>query len=329
MFLYNPTAGRIPVRSFVTGAARALRRTGWRVEARAPRDAEHATALARRAAREGFNVVFAVGGDGTIRRIAAGLVGTRTALGILPAGTMNVLGRELGLPAFAWYRPWAIGQNLRRLTSGSVHKVDSGRCGDDHFLLWLGIGLDALTIRQLEPRPRLEKFVTIPHYAAQAVWNATQWHGQDMTLNADGQEIRGQFVLAVVANIRRYMGGLVTISPDARLDDGEMDLWLFSGEGVVDTARHAAALSTRRHVQSLGVQRVRFRQLRIESSSPMNVQMDGDPAPSLEQAELQVLPASLRLLVPARSPAFASQLLKGKGVPLVEAAGASQQRLPS
>jgi YegS/Rv2252/BmrU family lipid kinase len=321
MFLYNPTAGRIPVRYFVGVAARMLRRTGWRVEARASRSADHATQLARRAAADGFHVVFAIGGDGTVRRVASGLAGTRTALGILPAGTMNVFGRELGLRYFTWYRLWALSQNVRKLAAGSVYNMDVGRCGNDHFLLWLGAGLDALTIRQLEPRPRLDKFVTIPHYVAQAVWNATQWHGQEMAFIADGQEIQGQFILAVVSNIRRYMGGLVILSREARLDDGEMDLWLFSGEDFADTARHAAALSTQRHTQSLGVRRIPFHQLQIESPSPITIQMDGDPGPSLERAEIEVLPGSLRLLVPPRSPIFASQLREAGGVPLFEGSG--------
>lgn len=329
MFLYNPTAGRIPVRYFVTAAARMLSRTGWEVEARASRSGEHATELARRAAEDGFHVVFAVGGDGTIRRAASGLAGARTALGILPAGTMNVFGRELGLRHFTWYRLWALNQNVRKLAAATVHQVDLGYCGAEHFLLWLGIGLDALTIRQLEPRPRLDKFVTIPHYAAQAVWNATQWHGQEMAFNADGQEISGQFILAVISNIRRYMGGMVIISPEARLDDGEMDLWLFSGEHFVDTARHAAALSTQRHTQSLGVRRIPFRELEIEGRSPLTIQMDGDPAGGLHRANVGVLPGAIRLLVPPRSPIFATQLNEAGGVPLIQTVGTVAPRMAS
>jgi YegS/Rv2252/BmrU family lipid kinase len=318
MFLYNPTAGRIPVRYFVASSARMLRRMGWRVEARGSRSAEHATELARRAAADGVEVVFAIGGDGTIRRVASGLVGSRTALGILPAGTMNVFGRELGLRPFTWFRLWAMSRNVRKLASARVFRMDVGRCGDEHFLLWLGIGLDALTIRQIEPRPRLDKFVTIPHYAAQAVWNATQWRGQEISFLVDGREISGNFLLVVMSNIRKYVGGLVTLSPDARLDDGEMELWLFSGEGFVDTARHAAALTVQQHENSLGVERVPFRWLRLESKSAVPVAMDGDPEPTLTQAEVEVLPSALRLLVPARSPAFAGRLTESDGMPLLE-----------
>ena len=328
MFLYNPTAGRIPARYFVSIAARGLRRSGWRVEARATRSGEHASELARQAAEDGMDVVFGIGGDGTLRRVASGLVGSRTALGVLPAGTMNVFGRELGLPAFTWYRLWAMGRNVNQLAAARVYRMDVGRCGNEHFLLWLGLGLDALTIRQLEPRPRLDKFVTIPQYAAQAVWNATQWHGQEISFIADGRQFSGNYILVVVANIGKYMGGLVTLSPEAKLDDGEMDLWLFSGEDFVDTARHAAALSVRRHEQSVGVERVPFRWLRVESRGPVPAAMDGDPSPGLERAEVEVLPAALRLLVPARSPAFKGRLRKAEGMPLLEGSRTVAQPIP-
>jgi len=316
LLLYNPTAGRIPVRYFVRDAASVLRRLGWQTETRASESAAHATEIALQAAEEAYDVVFAIGGDGTIRRVAAGLAGSRTALGILPAGTMNVFAPELGLRSFSWHRPWALGVNVRKLALSHAYDVDMGRCAGDDFLLWAGIGLDAMTVKQLEPRPRLDKFVTIPHYAAQAVWNAAQWHGQEMRFRADGREIEGRFILAVVANIRKYMGGLVTISPEAKLDDGEMDLWLFSGADIVDTARHVVDMATQRHTQSLNVERVPFRSLSIESDSPLSIQVDGDPVMSRERAELQVLPRCLRLLVPAQSPAWLRQLRTAAGTPI-------------
>jgi diacylglycerol kinase family enzyme len=256
------------MRYFVASAVRALRGMGWEAEMSAPRSGVDGTEIARQAAEDGVDVVFAIGGDGTIRGVASGLAGSRTALGILPAGTMNVFAFELGLRPFTWHRLWAMTANARKLAAARAYDVDVGRCGKEEFLLWAGIGLDALTIQQLEPRPRLDKFFTIPHYAAQVVWNAAQWHGLDMRFRADGEYFSGRFLLAVVANIRKYMGGYVTISPNARLDDGEMDLWLFSGEHIGDTARHLVDMATQRHPTSVKVQRVPFRHLESNPTPP-------------------------------------------------------------
>jgi YegS/Rv2252/BmrU family lipid kinase len=248
-----------------------------------------------------LDAVFAVGGDGTVGQVAAGLAGSETALGVLPAGTMNVFGVEIGLQPFAWTRLWALEENIRTLVQAPIRRVDVGRCNDQHFLMWSGMGLDAVTISQIEPRLRVDKFFTVPIYAAQAVYNATTWKGQELHIWADGVEVRGQFLMAVVSNIHKYIGGLVTLSPDAYLDDGLMDLWLFPGSTMEETVRHALEVATQQHVTSKSIQRISFRQLRVESSSPIYLQMDGDPAPTTNRVEVDVLQRSLRLMVPEKS----------------------------
>ena len=258
-----------------------------------------------------MDVVFAVGGDGTVGQVASGLVGSQTALGILPGGTMNVFGVEIGIQPFAWNRLWALEENIRLLAHSPVHMVDIGRCNDRHFMMWSGMGLDAVTVGQIEPRLRVDKFFTVPIYAAQAVYNAATWKGQELHIWVDGQEIRGQYLMAVVSNIRKYIGGMVTISPDAFLDDGLMDLWLFPGSTMEETVRHALEVATMQHVSSKNIQRISFRQLRVESASPIYLQMDGDPAPTSNRLEVEVLHRSLPLLIPEKS-LFMLKELKNK-----------------
>jgi len=300
LVLYNPSAGRIPVSPFVHNAAKVLAHLGWEVTVEATQSGAQATERAQQAAGQ-LDAVFAVGGDGTVGQVASGLVGSETALGILPAGTMNVFGMEIGLQPFAWNRLWALDENIRLLAHSPIHMVDVGRCNDKHFLMWSGMGLDAVTIGQIEPRLRVDKFFTVPIYAAQAVINATTWKGQELQFWVDGQEISGQFLMAVVSNIHKYIGGLVTLSPDTYLDDGLMDLWLFPGSTMEETVRHALEVATQQHVSSKSIQRISFRQLRVESSSPLFLQMDGDPVPATNQLEIEVLPRALPLIIPERS----------------------------
>lgn len=310
LVLFNPAAGRIPVHPFVHNAAKVLTRLGWEVNVEPTLSGAQTTERARQAAGQ-LDVVFAVGGDGTVGQVASGLVGSQTALGILPAGTMNVFGVEIGLQPFAWNRLWALEDNIRLLAHAPTHLVDVGRCSDRHFMMWSGMGLDAVTVGQIEPRLRVDKFFTVPIYAAQAVYNAATWKGQELHIWADGQEVRGQFLMAVVSNIRKYIGGMVTISPDAFLDDGLMDLWLFPGSTMEETVRHALEVATMQHVTSKTIQRISFRQLRVESASPIFLQMDGDPAPTSNRLEVEVLHRSLRLMVPERS-LFMLKELKNK-----------------
>lgn len=298
LILYNPAAGRIPVAHFIGGAAKTLSKAGWKVDVMATRSGEHATLAARQAAAEGYDAVFAVGGDGTVGQIAAGLAGTQTALAILPAGTMNVLALEMGLRPFAWNRLWALEENAHLLANAPIHTIDVGRCNDRCFLMWAGMGLDAITVSKIEPRQRWDKFVTVPHYAAQTLYTAATWRGLKLRVFVDEREIDGSYILALVSNIRKYLGGMVTISPNAYLDDGEMDLWLFRGSNIGDTFRHVFEIMTESHLTSEYAQRISFRKLRVEADTPVYLQLDGDPAPASKQMEIEVLAHQLRLIAP-------------------------------
>jgi len=173
---------------------------------------------------------------------------------------------------------------------------------DNPFLLWASVGLDAYVINHIEPRKRWEKYFAVPQYAANAVWQAHSWEGMHLHIMADDEIIQGQYLLAVVTNIHLYAGGLANLSPEARLDDGEMDLWLFSGETLVEAIRHMLALWSGEHVKSDKVRRISFKNLNIVPDVPMHVQVDGEPLQKAAQVDIKVMPQALRVLVPRDTP---------------------------
>lgn len=298
LLIYNPAAGRFSVRPFVGGLIRVLNEAGWRVEVAETINVRHAAQLARQAASENFRAVFAIGGDGTVGQVAAGLIGSQTALGVLPAGTANVWAREIGLNAFSWNHLGALKENARLLANAPTCTVDLGLCNDQPFLMWAGIGLDALTVRKLEPRRRFEKYLAVPQYFATAVWSATIWHGMNLKVWADDKRVEGHYLLAVASNIRHYLGGMAEISPQAYLDDGEMDLWLLSGDNLADAFRHFFAMTAGRHLTSDQARRLAFRSARIESETPFSLQMDGEPMIGGQEVTITVAPRALRVLMP-------------------------------
>ncbi len=309
LLLYNPAAGRVPVKRFVPGILKPLHAAGWQVELAETLSGTHATTIARQAATEKFDAVFAIGGDGTVGHVANGLIDSDTAMGVLPAGTMNVWAMELGQRSFEWpFGTTALRDNARLLADAPVHCVDVGVCNDHAFLLWAGIGLDAMIIHALEPRPRVEKYVSVPQYFAATVWGATLWHGMDLRVWADDQRVDGHFLLAVATNIRRYVGGLAVLSPDAYLDDGEMDLWLFSGNSLADALRAYFEVLAGSHVTSDQARRLPFHSARVESDTPYSVHMDGEPMLGGKRVDLNIHKQALRVLIPPK----ALRLLKEK-----------------
>ena len=298
LLLYNPVAGRFPVKPFLKSVTKTLADSGWQTEVLATQSGAHATESARQAAVEKFDAVFASGGDGTIGQAAAGLVGTETALGILPSGTANVLALEFGLPVFSWTRWWALKENARILADAPVRAVDVGLCNGQPFLLWAGMGLDAMTIHAIEPRLRVEKFFAFPEYFVTTVRNASQWSGVRLRLWADDEEVEGNFMVAVANNIRRYMGGLAVLSPNAFMDDGEFDLWLLSGNHLGDALMRAYELWRGHHLTSDMARRIPFRHLRVAADSPFLVQADGEPLPETHEVNITIKSRALRMLIP-------------------------------
>ena len=298
VIIYNPTAGRFSTKPFIKSAVNELESSGWRVDTAETKSGEHTIELARQAAAEKKDAAFAVGGDGTIGNVVNGLVGSETALGVLPAGTANVWSIELGLRPFTWAHPWMLRKNASILANAPRYAVDVGLCNQVYFMMWAGIGLDALTIQSMEPRIRLDKFFAMPEYTAKAIWHAAQWSGLSLRLWAEDVEVEGHFILAVATNIRHYMGGLTNLSPNAYLDDGLLDLWLFSGSNLGDALRHAYDLWRGNHVNSEAAQRITFRNLRVEADAPYWLQTDAEARGLTQTAEISVRTHALKLLMP-------------------------------
>lgn len=303
LLIYNPAAGRIPVAYFIGDVIRTLNESGWRVEVAESVNGRHTTQLARMAAADNFRAVFAIGGDGTAGQAASGLIGAQTALAVIPGGTTNVWATDLGMKPFNWKHMRSLRQNARLLAEEEPVAIDVGMCNGQPFLLWAGIGLDALIVHKIGSRKRLEKYISVSEYAATTLWNvAAIWHGMNLRASVDDRRVDGHYLLAIATNIRRY--ALVEISPTALIDDGQMDLWLLAGSTLADALRHMFELLSGTHVASDIALRLPFRRARIESDTAFPIHMDGEPTLVTDTVSLEVLPRSLHVLIPRQARAM-------------------------
>jgi diacylglycerol kinase family enzyme len=130
----------------------------------------HATRLAQGAAADGFDVVVALGGDGTLNEAANGLAGTKCALGVLPGGSTNVFARTIGLTNDPIE---ATGQLLAALARpGAIRPIGLGSVNGRYFLFHVGVGFDAAVVEQVERRSGLKRWASHPLfvYAGFATW---------------------------------------------------------------------------------------------------------------------------------------------------------------
>ncbi len=205
---------------------------------------------------------------------------------MLPAGTTNVWAQELGLPIPGPLNPTALENCARNLAAGSIRAVDVGLCDDTPFLLWAGVGLDAYLVHRIEPRSRWQKHLGVPYYATSAIARAASWQGVYLTIEAGGQRIEGEFLLAILSNIRLYAGGLATLSPAACLDDGLMDLWLFHGHSFQDAVRRGFDLWSGKHLTSDHVKNLIVERMTLSATEPLYIQVDGEPIKANKSATL-------------------------------------------
>lgn len=303
LLIYNPMAGpRGELRRDLERVVAYLEERGWRVAIRATRKAGDATELARVAVAARCKAVLVAGGDGTVHEVVNGLVGTDTAMGVLPVGTGNVWAKEIGLPTLGLTQPDRLLAAARMLVEGEVRWVDVGRAGDRYFLNSAGVGIDASVTAQVEPRTRTAKQLggVVPYLVA-GLSIARDFQGVPSTIVVDGRTVRTTLLLVVVSNIQLY-GGVVKMTPEARLDDGLLDLRVFRGMGPAWVLRHVAGVFTHRHLRDPMVSHYQGRRITINTAEPYPVQLDGEPV-GMTPISIEVVPRSLRVLVPRAAPA--------------------------
>ncbi len=296
--IYNPSAGRFPARPLLDRAVRVLADAGWAVEVFETKAGQDLPELAAEAVAARCDAVFVAGGDGSVGRVSSMLAGTKTALGVLPLGTANVWAQEMGLPTLDWAHWFALEDAAARLAGGHIRLVDIGQGQGRTFLLWSGIGLDGQIVNSIEPRVRWEKAFGSLQYALLALWSARGWTGIDLRVRAGERRWEDRYLVAVASNIRAYAGGLMELSPEAKVDDGLLDFWLIGGRSVKDAVVRVGQVLLGAHSDAPEMIHFTAAQATFEADVPLLMQFDGEPAVMASPIEFQVRTRVLRVLVP-------------------------------
>ncbi len=299
--LHNPLSGRPNSAAKVEQGVEALARRGLSVRLERPTAMEPFRRAARAAIAAQADAVLVAGGDGSVGAIAAELAGSPVALGVLPVGTANVWAKELGLLPLAWDHSQAIEQDALSLLEGQTRLADMGRCNGHLFLLWAGAGLDAFIMERLNTQRWIARHLGLLYNTAAAFVMAYQWRGADMRVVVGEREVSGHYLLAAISNINWYGGGLLNFRHGARLDDGQMDVWLFEGGTYAEALAHAARLFRGQHEGHPGVTHLTGDRVDIYTSRPQAIQIDGEPLARADHMSVQVIPQILRVLLPSKS----------------------------
>jgi diacylglycerol kinase (ATP) len=256
----------------------------------------HAGEIARCAVDRGADLILVAGGDGTINEAVNGMVNSDVPLGILPAGTANVLANELGIGK-TMERAAAVLADLtkERVALGLISSETSGGQQDlrRHFLLMAGAGLDADIVYHLNQRMK-EAFGKVAYWIGG--FSKVGRRIPEFTVLADGREYRASF--ALLSRVRNY-GGDLEIAPTISLLDDEFEMVLFEGESGVGFLKYMLAVVAHQQQTMRGITILRTRQAVFSAAqgSKIHVQVDGEYA-GLAPARVEIVPNALTLLVP-------------------------------
>jgi diacylglycerol kinase family enzyme len=274
-------------------------RGSYRVHAVETESRDHATALCREAGREGYDVVVAFGGDGTVNEAANGLAGSDTPLSCLPGGRTNVYCRMLGIPIDVVD---ATEHLLRLIDDWRPRPVDLARVNERHFLFSAGVGLDASVVEQVDAHPRLKARMGEWYYTATVLRVLSRRY----MINPPRLEARlgEQLVSGVSAVVQNadpytYFGNRpVHLGDGATLESGTLSGVVLERAAPIDVPGVAwRAMSAHaplgRHRRVTAFADLEALEVRSLNERPLPLQVDGDYIGAAEAASFSVAPGGL------------------------------------
>jgi diacylglycerol kinase (ATP) len=235
------------------------------------------------------SVVIACGGDGTVADVVGALGPHEVPIGIVPAGSTNIVARENRIPL----DPDA----AARLIFGKhrIARVDVGTCGERRFLHMAGAGLDSRLFAATNPA--LKRRVGWPAYVPAAIRNLLD-APSCFSIKVDGQHLEVSSPLVLVANGAGIVRPWLPIFPDLRRDDGLLDVIVFTSVDPLQIGLTVTRFLSRRLRDSPYVLRLRGTEVELSADPPTPFELDGDVA-GTTPARFGVLPRAARLIVPA------------------------------
>jgi diacylglycerol kinase (ATP) len=247
--------------------------------------------IVRSRLREGFDLVVASGGDGTVSAVMDGIAGSSVPLGIIPTGTANLIARELNIPLDADAAAALIASAPR------LRMIDAMRIGDRAYVLIIGVGMSA-SVAGATTRRDKRRFGLVAYLGA-AVRNAFSIRPRHLEVTVDGAARSYRAVEVAVANCGILAKMLFPKGPDIQVDDGHLDVWILGTNTLLDYPRYLLTILAGRPASP----RMHFiraeKSVTIRSPAPLPVQADGDIIGETP-VEIDILPGAVKVFVPEK-----------------------------
>jgi diacylglycerol kinase (ATP) len=290
--IINPTAGPADKPNLVTEIVEALQNQGIEAELCTTTPDEDGEGLAAEAAKAGAGLVIVAGGDGTIEAVARGVMHTQTVLGIIPLGTRNNIAASLDIPC-------DLTKAIQTIAEGEPGQFDMGKANNYYFVEVVGVGLEATLFPcGDEVKEGIKKnYLTAFKSFFSGIQTFLQFKQHRLVLRLDGRRIRRLRTMQVnICNSPRY-GVQFALAPDAKMNDGKLDVIYIDKPSKWDHLRHffKAMRGERLPHERLNVHRAA--KIEIRSYPPLEVHADGQCL-GITPITVEVVPEALSICVP-------------------------------
>lgn len=287
LVIANPSAGRGRCARLLPEIRAGLETTGHEIEFFVSENKEHLLRLGRLGVEQRVDAIVACGGDGTAHYLLQGLVPSDVALGMIPVGTGNDWARNVGLPTD--YR-----MAYEVLQRGNTKLIDVARAGEQLYVSVAGAGFDSEVNRLANQNSVWLRGKAV--YLNAVFRTLSQFKPKPVAIEYDDRRFAGEVMLVAVGNGASYGGGL-KIVPQAKPDDGWLDLCIVKKTSRLELVRNLPLLYRGEHVHHPAIEIHRARRVTISSPDRMELFGDGEYLQTIP-VTIEVIPQALRVIVP-------------------------------
>jgi diacylglycerol kinase family enzyme len=275
--------------------AQAFKATGVEARISLARNGAEVVKLAQRALRSDAQVIVAAGGDGTVSAVAATVIGSDKALGVLPSGTMNHFAKDLKIPL-------DLEGAVETIVADHEARVDVGEVNDHIFVNNSSLGLYPSIVRERKKQQRLG-WGKWPAFVWAALTVLRRYPFLGIRVSVDGQELRSRTPFVFIGNNEYEMAGF-NIGRRARLDKGELSLYMTNRTGRLGLIRLALRALLGGLRQEKDFLAIRTKEVWIETKHRrLRLALDGEVTNLVPPLHYRVRPGVLRVLAPPSTPA--------------------------
>jgi YegS/Rv2252/BmrU family lipid kinase len=295
IFIINPAAGKGKSLELIPFIEECFKDKTEELVIRVTEYRGHATKLAKEYSTAGSCRIYSIGGDGTVNEIVNGIAGTEASLGVIPTGSGNDFIRS-------FQQKYEIKDMVISTINGEEKSIDLAKVNDKYFINISSIGFDANVVFNADKFKKVPGITGSMAYLISIVYTVFKKKICKIKIDIDGKKMELKLLLAAVANGKYYGGGIIP-TPDAKIDDGLLDICLVTEMGRMQILSLFPKYVKGLHGQLKQVSFFKGKKISIESEEDLCLNIDGEIV-TAQTINFEILEKAIKVIFPAKAGAI-------------------------